>query len=276
MTDESREPAIDLLDVVWSSIDDLGAGLDEAQWKTPSELPGWSVQDNLSHIIGTELMMRGEPTPDNEPARTDHLHNPIGEMNEHWVEHYRGWSGADLLDEFRRVSSARLAELRAMPPERFDEVGPTPVGEAPYREFLAVRVFDSWIHEQDMRRALGRPGHRSGPAVELSLGRMVSAMPFVVGKKVGAPDGTSVVLVVEPADSDGAVLVIPVEVAGRASVAASPPDAPTARIVLGIDAFVALSTGRWDPQESIRRSDASFDGDDALGRSVVEQLNFMV
>ena len=40
-----------------------------------------------------------------------------------------------------------------------------------YRDFLKVRVFDSWMHEQDIRRALDRPGHLDGPVVALSLER---------------------------------------------------------------------------------------------------------
>jgi uncharacterized protein (TIGR03083 family) len=277
MTDSRGEPAIDLLEVVWASIDDLGAGLDQSQWTRPTELPGWSVQDNLSHIVGTERTMQGTPTPENEPPRTDHVRNPIGTMNEHWVEHYRSMSGSDLLEEFRRVRTDRLAELRALPPERFDEIGPTPVGEAPYREFLAVRVFDCWIHEQDMRRALELPGHLSGPVVDLSMGRMAKAMPFVVGKKVGAPDGTSVVFVITSTSSGSSTIhTIPVVVDGRASVVAEAPADPDVRVQLGLQAFTALSTGRWDPTDALARGEVTFEGDDVLGRQVVDQMNFMV
>jgi uncharacterized protein (TIGR03083 family) len=275
MTDTRGEPAIDLLEIVWASIDDLGAGLDQSQWTRPTELPGWTVQDNLSHIVGTERTMQGVPTPDNEP-QTDHVRNPIGTLNEHWVEHYRSMTGAELLEEFRQLSGDRLAELRSLPPERFDEIGPTPVGEAPYREFLAVRVFDSWIHEQDMRRALDQPGHLSGPVVDLSVGRMTKAMPFVVGKKVGAPDGTSVVIVVTSSDPASPTRTIPVVVDGRAAVVAEPPPDPDVCIRLDLQAFTALSTGRWDPVDALARGDVDFEGDEALGRAVVGQLNFMV
>jgi len=36
---------VEQLDQVWGSITDLGATLDESKWKTPTEVPGWSVQD---------------------------------------------------------------------------------------------------------------------------------------------------------------------------------------------------------------------------------------
>jgi len=266
---------IPLLERVWASIADLGADLGEAEWKQPSELPGWSVQDNLSHIVGTERTMRGDATPDNHPP-DDHVRNPIGELNEHWVEHYRSWSGADLLAEFDRLRAERLEELRALPPERFDEVGPTPVGQAPFREFLAVRVFDSWIHEQDMRRPLGRPGHLTGPVVELSMGRMASAMPFVVGKKVGAPDGTAVVFQVTGSDPASSPRKLAVVVDGRAALVDELPANPDVTLTLDLTAFTALSTGRWDPATALDDGAVRIDGDEALGRRVVEQLDFMV
>ncbi len=276
MTEMNHEPGVDLLEVVWTSVIDLGAELDEREWKMPSELPGWTVQDNLSHIIGTERMMRGDPTPANEPASTDHVRNPIGELNEHWVEHYRHRTGADVLDEFRRLSAERLAELRAMPPERFDEIGPTPVGQAPFREFVNVRIFDSWIHEQDMRRALGRPGHLHGPAVDHSMGRMVAAMPFVVGKKAGASDGTSVVFVVTGDDPDAAPYVVAVVVDGRASVVDAIPDDPTVQLALDLSTYIALGTGRGDPDTALGGQQVTITGDEALGRTVIRQMSFMI
>ena len=153
------EPVIDLLDEVWRSIDRARrAASPRSEWKQPSDLPGWTVQDNLSHIIGTERMMRGEPAPDVTPARTDHLHNPIGEMNELWVESRRHLSGADVLDEFRAVRRRAAGRVPGPDPGRARRGRPHPVGEAPFREFIAVRVMDSWAHEQDMRRAARPPG----------------------------------------------------------------------------------------------------------------------
>ena len=53
------EPAIDLLESVWGSIARLGADLTAEQWDTPTECPGWSVRDQVSHIIGLERMLAG-------------------------------------------------------------------------------------------------------------------------------------------------------------------------------------------------------------------------
>ena len=73
-------------------------------------------------------------------------------------------------------------------------MGWSPVGEVPYREFMETRVLDTWAHEQDIRRALGRPGGRNGVGETVTLDRCEQTMPFVVGKRVAPPDGTSVLL----------------------------------------------------------------------------------
>src|SRR6202034_3221376 len=68
----------------------------------------------------------------------------------------RARPGAAVLDEFLEVTGRRLAELTGFSEERFEQVGPSPIGQVPYREFMWTRAFDSWVHEQDMRRAIGR------------------------------------------------------------------------------------------------------------------------
>ena len=239
------------------------------------------MQDNLSHIIGTERMMQGDPTPDNQPARTDHVANPIGEMNEHWVEHYRDLPGAEVLEIFRQLSAQRLTELSALPPAAFDEIGPTPVGQAPFRTFLAVRVMDSWIHEQDMRRALDRPGHLARPRRRPLGGPPGRRHAVRGGQAGGAPDGTSVVFDIgrpaSPADGiEADSLVVAVVVDGRAGPGRRRAHRTHRRggarsgHLRGPDQRPAGSGVRRSTSDQVRLS-----GDVELGRSVVEHLSFM-
>ena len=73
-------------------------------------------------------------------------------------------SGKEVLDEFRAVTQRRLDALRALTDDDWDREGFTPEGPGPYRQFMAIRVFDCWYHDQDIREALDRPGlsRRSG------------------------------------------------------------------------------------------------------------------
>ncbi len=54
------EPLIDRFEEVWHDIAKVCDGLTEEQWNAPTDLPGWSVKDNLAHMIGTERMLHGQ------------------------------------------------------------------------------------------------------------------------------------------------------------------------------------------------------------------------
>src|SRR5205085_7236541 len=117
----------------------------------------------------------------------------IGKANEQWIAAYSGWDGPKLLDEFRAVTARRLDQLRALTAEDWDREGFTPEGPGPYRQFMAIRVFDCWYHDQDIREALDRPGFMEDAAADLSLRRIIDrGMPYVVGKKAAAPQGARV------------------------------------------------------------------------------------
>ncbi|HEX7095482.1 MAG TPA: maleylpyruvate isomerase N-terminal domain-containing protein, partial [Acidimicrobiales bacterium] len=144
------DPVVDLLDAEWRSIIELCASFDDADWQRPTDCPGWSVQDNVSHIIGIENLLLGEPVDPLLTERPAHVRNDAGAFNEAAVAARRGRPGREVLDELATVTTKRLAALRALPDEKWDEVGPTPTGPGPYRHFMRMRVFDSWVHEQDI------------------------------------------------------------------------------------------------------------------------------
>jgi uncharacterized protein (TIGR03083 family) len=262
---------VDRLDEVWSSVAGLGDSLAEADWKAPTECPGWSVQDNLAHIIGIESVILGRPEPGAVPADGDHIKNDVGRSNEVWVEAFRDRPGAEVLETFRAVTDERLTMLRA-PDMDFDAETWTPVGPGAVRDLLPFRVFDSWVHEQDMRRAVGKPGGWDGGAARVSLDRLGSVMPMIVGKKVKPADGTVVVFeVVGPAARD---LVIAME-GGRAQVLDQVPDAPTVRIRLSGEAFLRLSSGRGDVDVILGSGAVEISGETALGFSITRSMNFL-
>ncbi len=136
----------------------------------------------------------------------------------------------------------------------------------PYREFMMVRVFDSWMHEQDMRRALGRPGHLTGPVVDASLERFRAALGFIVGKKAAAPQGAAGVIATT-GDNEQVV-------DGRATLVADPPPSPTVRIVLPFETFIALGGGRWNLEDALGAGGAELSGDEELGRRVLANMAF--
>ncbi len=271
------EPLIERLHEVWSDIADLCDGLTGAQWETPTDCPGWTVRDNVAHMIGTERMLMGEqPTAPAEAGETTvpaHVRNDIGKANEQWIGTYRDWDGPKLLDEFRAVTARRLDQLRALTAEEWEREGFTPEGPGPYRQFMAIRVFDCWYHDQDIREALARPGLMEGPTAELSIRRIIErGMPYVVGKKAAAPQGSRVrFAVTAPA------LTADVVVDGRAAaVPSDPAQTPTTSLVLDGRTFARLAGGRWTGAYAGTDGALRIEGDQDLGDRIVDHMAFTI
>ncbi len=261
---------IDQLAAVWRSTAAACEDLTPEQWDTMTDCPGWTVRDQLAHVLGTESVLLGRPSPDPAPAGLQHVHNPVGEMNEAWVDARRQVSGDKVLAEFEEVTAARVAALEAMTDEELEASTPSPVGEVPYATFMDVRVMDCWTHEQDIRRVLGRPGHLVGPAPGAALDRLVSSFGYVVGKRVGPPDGTTVVLelLTEPEARPVAVVM-----SGGRARPTEPPADPAVRIRTDPEAYACLATGRWTADHAIAAGRVTFAGDEALGRRVAGNLS---
>ncbi len=264
---------VDLMETVWRSIDALCANFTEEQWATPTECPGWAVQDQVSHLVGSECRLLGRPAPEHEPSDTAHVRNEVGQNNEVLVDYRRRFSGAQVLAEFREVTGERLARLRAMTEQDFAAETDNPLGRGPYTDLLAIRIYDAWVHEQDMRRALRIPGHLSGPVAQHAYGRTEMAMPFVVGRKVRPDDGTSVVF--DVAGDVGGTIALTMD-GGRAHRIEPAPEAPTVRLTMDLESFNALGTGRWTAEQALARASVAIAGDQALGERILGEMNFMI
>jgi uncharacterized protein (TIGR03083 family) len=260
-------PAIDHLERTWRSLTELCRSLDEDDWKRPTGCPGWSVQDNVSHLVDYEARALGRPGPEHEVADADHLRNDLGRANEVGVDHRREWPGERVLEEFEEVTTARLARLRSLDDEALAAEVDTPAGRSSVGDALALRLMDTWSHEQDIRRALGRPGHVEGEAARAAVRFFTGGLPFVVGKKAAAPDGSTVAFEVDD------LLAVTIEVVdGRArEVDAAAVDEPSVRLRLPVAQFAALVGGRSDADPGA----VTVEGDEELGRRVVANLGFL-
>jgi uncharacterized protein (TIGR03083 family) len=258
---------IDQLAEIWRSTAAACEGLSPEQWETMTDCPGWTVRDQLSHVIGTESSLLGRPSPAPAPAGLAHVHNALGELNEAWVEARRRLPGDEVLAEFDEVTGARLAALGAMTDEELEAETPSPLGVVPYATFMDVRVMDCWTHEQDIRLAVGRPGHLEGAAPTAAIRRLASSLGYVVGKRVGAPEDTSVVLELAP---HGALAVVVRD--GRAGPT-DPPADPTVRITTDPETYARLAAGRWTADHAVASGRVAFKGDETLGRRVVDNLS---
>lgn len=245
----NHHPAVDNLGRCWASLDDLVDQLDADQWATRSLCPDWTVRDVLVHLGAVEHMLLGEP-PGSMP---DAL--PFDKVGE-WMHSVAALDDREMLALYREVIAGRRDELAAMSDADFELPCMTPVGPATYGRFMDVRVFDFWVHEQDIRVPLGVRGHEDGPSAETAVAEVEASLGYIIGRKVGLPDGMSLTI-----DLTGPVdRMFHVVVDGRAAQvdALDGPD-----VVLRTDSttFVLLACGRIDPEGPIGDGRVTWEGD---------------
>jgi uncharacterized protein (TIGR03083 family) len=263
-----RDRVVAALDEAFDEFTGLAEELAPDEWDLATACPGWSVKDNVSHIIGIEATLLDKPTPDIAlPDDMPHMRNDFGRFNELWVESYRRRSTADVLADLHGVIAERRKVLAGMDQSAFDRDAATPAGPDTYGRFMRIRTMDIWFHDQDIREAAGRPGHLEGLAPTAALDEVALVIGFVVGKRVGAPAGSSVRFEL----TGPLVRRIDVEVTDRARVVDQLVGEPTVTLTVAGDHFMRLCGGRAsDP------SVVAIDGDRALGEVVVAHLGFMM
>ena len=257
----------------WGSLAEACDELSASEWALPTECPGWDVKDQLSHLIGIERSLLGEAPPEWDGPLGAHVRNDVAAMNERWVAVRRPLPGAVVRTEFLEVTRSRLAEMERRSDDEWAAVGWSPVGEVPYAVFMEVRAFDSWVHEQDARRALDGPGGSGNRASSLSLDRVQGAMPFVVGKQAGCPEGTAIRFDVSGPGRDARAFTIAVE-GGRARPVGDDVDAAVTLSLSSID-FTRLGCGRASAAQVLAAGGVEMTGDAAIGRRVLGAMNFM-
>ncbi|MCU1345444.1 MAG: hypothetical protein JWL70_1710 [Acidimicrobiia bacterium] len=254
----------------FAALDQLLTGLRSDQWALPTPCPGWDVQANVAHIIGTESALAGHSVPEVDVDDRPHVRNDIGRFNERWVEALSTVTPGEMVERFRAIAQTRMATLRGTSDEQWAAPAATPAGPATFGRFMRIRVFDCWVHEQDIRDAIGQPGHEDGPVVEVVLDEMSAALGFVIGKQARLERGQSVTFIL----SGPTERTVHVDVQDRAVVVEALNAPATVTLQLPVGLFTRLCGGRVSPEgamDAIR-----MDGDLSLGRRIVEHLAYMI
>ena len=265
MSPRLAAPALaDALEDTWHSLDGVCRSLGPADWAAETGCPGWTVKDVVAHVAGAEASLLGRPQPAHEvPADLPHVRNEMGAVMEVAVDFRRPWPAERVLAEFEEVTAARLAELRAPGFDLEAAVASPFGGETTLGRLLPIRVLDSYADEQDVRRAVGRPGHLDGPAFELSVARLVAGDRQVVPQRV--PDAIGSVVVLE---IDGAPHVFDYRAEAPSAEPLGEGDRPAATVSMPAGAYLAAACGRAD----VDRSAISVTGDEGLGWAVAGAL----
>jgi uncharacterized protein (TIGR03083 family) len=252
---------------IWrSSVDDvitLVEPLDEVDWARATPCPGWTVADIVAHIIDLDSFFLGDPRIDHTPDwdSLPHVTRDGQRITEIGVDARRGRSREELLAELRDVVDRRHAQLRDADMQATVQWF---LGEIPVEQLMQMRTFDIWVHEQDIRDAVGRPGGMDSAGAQVAWARVRDTMPFIWGKKIGA-QGSLELLVTGPGPSGRYVIAVD---GGRARYV---DDAHAdVRIEITWADLIARAGGR----KSVDEIDTTISGDADTGRRFLEALTF--
>jgi uncharacterized protein (TIGR03083 family) len=253
------------------AVDDVVAllrSLDDADWSRPTDLPGWDVKGVACHLAHIESDLAGVKQRRVEVPELEHLKAPTSVFTEMGLIAREEMTGAEVTDELEQCAKTRYERLLADPPTDGKGDPPRTPGRIGWNweTLLSNRVVDVWMHEQDIRRAVGRPGGMSSPAAAHTIESFARGFAYVVGKRVAPAAGTTVVL--DVTGLSPVHLAVEVEESGRAVPVSPDPETPTVALRTDVETFVILAGGRR-PAADLPVEVA---GDEELGHRVLEAM----
>ncbi|HEX2383703.1 MAG TPA: maleylpyruvate isomerase family mycothiol-dependent enzyme [Acidimicrobiales bacterium] len=259
---------------------ELLRGLDDAAWRAPTECPAWTVKGLALHILGDDLSLlsrqRDEATnglifyAESHPGLD--FQPLLDGFNEQWVEAAMFFSPALLIELLRLSGEWTAAFYGSVDPDRSCE----PVGffgdrgrsaTSPYWQAIAREYVERWVHQHQIRRALGHPDlgrEFLEPAAAVVARSLAAHLP-----DIGAEPGTVLVLTV----NDVASWTCTLADGGWSLVDGRSRDAAVELSLAQADATVVLSRGRGrdDARAAFRVS-----GDEALAERALGVFSAMV
>ncbi|MEC4018391.1 maleylpyruvate isomerase family mycothiol-dependent enzyme [Streptomyces sp. H27-D2] len=262
----SIQPYIDAWTHSIEAISELVTPLVEGEWNRRTDCPGWSIRDIVSHVIGVECEMLGDPRPIHTlPRDLYHVVDETTRYVEVPVDVRRCHTAPEMTSELEYTIIRRSRQLRNESREpSFMLRGPLGT-QMTLEHALRMRAFDVWVHEQDLRRALGRPGNLDSPGALVTRDFLVAALPKVVAKDAGAAADSAVVF-----DVHGALefmRTVRVDPGGRASVSGSPSLGPAATLSLDWETYFLLACGRV--KLAAVAENVKVEGDQALAEAIL-------
>jgi uncharacterized protein (TIGR03083 family) len=264
MTEPGQRTMSEILDALEESCQSLAsvlADLTPEEWHLPTGCPGWDVQDVASHIIGLEDRFSGVPEPEHTlPEGLAHVRNADGIETEVSVDYRRGMLSEEILRQFRE-STTRALQLRRASGRDPEAITDGPFGwEMPYWRLMSIRTFDCFAHEQDIRRAVGRPGNLDGKAARLTEDLIRSLLPGLLGSRLA-----------EFSDQPIAIDVNARPIIASAAGGTATDDTPPATTInMPFSELVAFVCGRADAQVEA----VTIEGDETLANQVLRAMAF--
>ena len=154
-------------------------------------------------LVGMVFLTTQSPTRAQDNKTNVFDLNKKADMAASYAREVGGRPLSEWITDLKNIDpSVRERALRAIPlggyvsfPDDEDQEDSPFRGDDPH--LLRNRPLDVWMHEQDVRRAVGRPGGLDTEPARHTAEYLAESLGFVLAKKVGAEPGTTLVLEME-------------------------------------------------------------------------------
>ena len=261
-----------------SSLLDLFDHLAAEDWERPSACPGWTVKDIGLHLLGTEVgRLSGSrdgvgagPSTTIDSDNWNSLVEWLNRWNETWLEGVRRISPRLLRELLETTGESVYQYFGSLDPNEIGGpvswAGPQP---APVWLDIAREYTERWVHQQQIRDAVGRPGLKEPRFIGPVLDTFVRALPHTF-RNVEADEGTSVGLHIS-GDSGGNWTVVKEHQGWRLYKGRD--KQPSANVTMDQELAWRLFTRGAERDDAISR--ANIEGDRALAETVFDAVSII-
>jgi uncharacterized protein (TIGR03083 family) len=252
-------------------------GLEPADWLKPTACALWSVKDIVAHLLDTCLRRlsfgrdRLDPTPTRPITSYADLVAYLNHLNAEWVGAMRRVSAPTLLGLLDLAEPQLHAYLASLDPDAPASFGVAWAGEERSLNWfdLGREYTERWLHQQQIREAVGAPGLNARRWLHPTLDIFVRALPFTYGP-VEAQPGTAVRL--EITGDAGGVWTVARGPSGWELFTDSAAS-PSADVTMNQDVAWKLFSKGLRPEQA--RREVRIEGDQRLGLPMLGALGIM-
>jgi uncharacterized protein (TIGR03083 family) len=257
--------------------------LNDAEWERPTVCAGWSVRDIALHLLADDLGVLSRQRDEHRslaPRPDESLGVFLARINDEWVQATRRLSGRVIVDLLGWTGNETYGHFSGVDPLALGGAvswaGP---GPAPRWLDIAREYTERWVHQQQIREAVGEPLLDDARWLGPVLATFARALPRTFAA-VEAPGGTTVSLMLD-GDGGGAWTVVRSEpTADRGTgehaweLFVGRPEAPgtprTAEARMSADTAWRLFTKGLTPEAAAQQTALS--GDVSLARQVLRTV----
>jgi uncharacterized protein (TIGR03083 family) len=213
--------------------------------------------------------MLGDPRPIHTlPRDLFHVTNDHQRYMEMQVDVRRHHTAPEMTSELEYTIIRRNRQLRNESRQPGARVRRPFGAELTLEESMRNHAFNVWVHEQDLRTALGRPGSLDSAGAHVARDVLLAELPRVVAELANTPRSSAVVF-----DVHGPIeflRTIRVDIQGRGTLETAPALGPAATLTLDWETYVRLACGRVTPEAVADRVKA--EGDPQLTAAILRNF----